>query len=82
MGRDNVLQGLPGEARACLGLSQLLSNLVSDNPFAAQAPPLAQYANGLPQNEMVGENEATITMREGNGYIVRTPDGVWIEGKP
>lgn len=65
-----------------LGLSQLLSNLVADNPFAPQAPPLAQYANDLPQTQMVGENEATVTMREGSGYMVRTPDGVWIEGKP
>ncbi|MBP0637904.1 cellulose biosynthesis protein BcsG [Cupriavidus sp. AcVe19-6a] len=65
-----------------LGLSQLLSNLIAGNPFTAQAPPLATYASDLPQTQMVGENEATVTMREGNGYVVRTPDGVWIEGKP
>ncbi|SCU76656.1 Putative membrane protein (fragment) [Cupriavidus necator] len=85
------LVGLPGPSQdtvtidaptSYLGLSQLLSNLVADNPFAPQAPPLAQYADDLPQTQMVGENEATVTMREGKGYIVRTPDGVWIEGKP
>ncbi|WP_455285911.1 cellulose biosynthesis protein BcsG [Cupriavidus necator] len=64
-----------------LGLSQLLSNLVAENPFAAQAPPLARYADALPQTQMVGENDATVTLRDGKGYLVRTPDGIWIKGK-
>jgi len=64
-----------------LALSQLLSNLVADNPFRPGAQALAQYAADLPETQMVGENEATVAMKDGNGYRVRTPDGVWIEGK-
>jgi hypothetical protein len=28
---------------------------------------------------MVGENEATLTMKRTNGYVIHTPDGVWVE---
>ncbi|WP_322029553.1 cellulose biosynthesis protein BcsG [Paraburkholderia sp. J76] len=64
-----------------LALAQLLSNLVAHSPFATGAPPLAQYANNLPQTRMVGENEGTVTMTTPNGYVIHTPDGVWVEGK-
>ena len=64
-----------------LALSQLLSNLVADSPFRQGAPAAAQYAANLPQTRMVGENEATLMMRRGTGYAVRTPDGVWVDGK-
>lgn len=64
-----------------LALSQLIANLVAENPFQPGAQTLEQYAADLPQTQMVGENEATVTMRDGNGYMVHTPDGVWIEGK-
>lgn len=83
--------GLPGENRqqpttihspmSYLGLSQLISNLVADSPFREGAPPLAQYAAELPQTRMVGENEGTITLKRGTGYVVRTPDGVWVDGR-
>ncbi len=64
-----------------LALSQLLSNLVADSPFRQGAPAPAQYAADLPQTRMVGENEATVMMKRGTGYVVRTPDGVWVDGK-
>jgi cellulose synthase operon protein YhjU len=64
-----------------LALSQLLSNFVADSPFRANAPALPQYANDLPQTQMVGENEATIMMKRANGYVLKTSDGVWVEGK-
>ncbi|WP_430390033.1 cellulose biosynthesis protein BcsG [Dyella sp. 20L07] len=64
-----------------LALSQLLSGLVANSPFRTDAPPLAQYAADLPQTRMVGENENTVTMGTPDGYVIHTPDGVWMEGK-
>jgi cellulose synthase operon protein YhjU len=64
-----------------LALAQLLSGLVANSPFSAGAPPLAKYSNDLPQTRLVGENENTVTMSTLNGYVIHTPDGVWMEGK-
>lgn len=64
-----------------LALAQLMSNLMSHSPFAADAPALQQYANDLPQTRLVGENENTITMGTADGYVIHTPEGVWMEGK-
>ncbi|WP_266181935.1 cellulose biosynthesis protein BcsG [Dyella humicola] len=64
-----------------LALAQLLSALVAHSPFRADAPPLQQYATDLPQTRMVGENENTVTLSTPNGYVIHTPDGVWMEGK-
>lgn len=63
-----------------LALAQLLSNLVSNSPFKPGAV-LSQYASGLPQTQMVGENEGTVTMKTATGYAVKTPDGVWVDQK-
>lgn len=64
-----------------LALAQLLANLVASNPFVPNAPPLAQYAQNLPQTRMVGENESTVTLTTTNGYVIHTAEGVWMEGK-
>jgi len=64
-----------------LALAQLMSNLVANSPFKADAPALDQYSHDLPQTRMVGENENTITLGTANGYVIHTPDGVWMEGK-
>lgn len=61
-----------------LALAQLLSNLVSNSPFKPGVV-LSQYAAGLPQTQMVGENEGTVTMKTATGYAVKTPDGVWVD---
>ncbi|MDR5759247.1 cellulose biosynthesis protein BcsG [Caballeronia sp. LZ035] len=63
-----------------LAVSQLLSNLVSNSPFKPGVT-LSQYAANLPQTPMIGENEGTVTMKTANGYVVKTPDGVWLEQK-
>lgn len=63
-----------------LSLAQLLSNLVASSPFLPGAQPLAQYATNLPQTRMVGENEATVMMTTPTGYVIHTPDGVWVPG--
>lgn len=64
-----------------LALSQLLFNLVADSPFRQGAPPTASYSENLPQTMMVGENEGTVTMKLSKGYVIHTPDGVWVEQK-
>jgi cellulose synthase operon protein YhjU len=63
-----------------LAVAQLLSNLVSNSPFKPGVT-LSQYAANLPQTQMVGENEGTVTMKTASGYVVKTPDGVWVDGK-
>ncbi len=63
-----------------LALAQLLSNLVSSSPFRPGVV-LSQYAADLPKTQMVGENEGTVTMATAGGYIVRTPDGVWVDAR-
>lgn len=63
-----------------LALAQLLSNFVTSSPFK-RGVTLSQYAAGLPQTQMVGENEGTVTMKTATGYAVKTPDGVWMDQK-
>jgi cellulose synthase operon protein YhjU len=63
-----------------LALAQLLSNLVSNSPFKPGVA-LSQYAAGLPETQMVGENEGTVVMKTASGYAVKTPDGIWLEQK-
>lgn len=65
-----------------LALAQLIGNLIATNPFGAGAPAPAQYAADLPQTMMVGENEGTITIKEGKGFAMRSPDGVWMQEQP
>ncbi len=63
-----------------LAVAQLMSNLVSNSPFKPGTV-LSQYATNLPQTQMVGENEGTVTMKTANGYAVKTPDGVWVDAR-
>jgi cellulose synthase operon protein YhjU len=65
-----------------LALAQLVANLIADNPFKSGANHLERYVTELPQTEMVGENESTLMMRNGKGYVMKTPDGVWLAGLP
>ncbi|MDW3682879.1 cellulose biosynthesis protein BcsG [Cupriavidus sp. CV2] len=64
-----------------LALVQLLSNIVADSPFRPGAPALPQYANELPQTQMIGEGDDTVMLRRRNDYVVRGADGIWLEGK-
>lgn len=65
-----------------LALAQLMSNLVANSPFKPNGPALEQYAHDLPQTRLVGENENTVTLGTTSGYVIHTPEGVWMEGKP
>jgi len=64
-----------------LALAQLMSNLVANSPFKAGSPSLDQYTRDLPQTRLVGGNDTTVTMGTASGYVIHTPDGVWMEGK-
>jgi cellulose synthase operon protein YhjU len=60
-----------------LGVSELLSRFVADNPFAKAELSLADYTQNLPQTEAVAENDGTVMMQIGGQYMMRTPDGAW-----
>jgi cellulose synthase operon protein YhjU len=60
-------------------LSTLLATFAMDNPFAASAPPLADYARNLPQTEFVAENEGLVVMTAAGRHWQRAPDGRWSE---
>jgi hypothetical protein len=60
-----------------LGVTELLSRFVADNPFAKSQLSLADYTQNLPQTEAVAENDGTVMMQVGRQHMVRTPDGAW-----
>ena len=60
-----------------LGMTELLSRLIADNPFAKSALSLSPYLQNLPQTDSVAENEGTVVMQVGTQYMMRTPDGKW-----
>jgi cellulose synthase operon protein YhjU len=60
-----------------LGISELLSRFVADNPFAKSELSLSDYTQNLSQTEAVAENDGTVMMQIGRQYMMRTPDGAW-----
>lgn len=60
-----------------LGVNELLSRFVADNPFAKSELTLADYTQNLPQTESVAENDGTVMLQVGRQYMMRTPDGAW-----
>jgi cellulose synthase operon protein YhjU len=60
-----------------LGVSELLSRFVADNPFAKSELSLSDYTQNLPQTESIAENDGTIMLQVGRQFMMRTPDGAW-----
>jgi len=60
-----------------LGVNELLSRFVADNPFAKSELSLSAYTQNLPQTEAIAENDGTIMMQVGEQHMMRTPDGAW-----
>jgi cellulose synthase operon protein YhjU len=60
-----------------LALSELLSRLSTDNPFAGERRAAASYAQNLPQTTLVAENEGTLVMQIGAQFMLRTADDAW-----
>jgi len=60
-----------------LGVNELLSRFVADNPFAKSELRLSDYTQNLPQTESVAENDGTVMLQVGRQYMMRTPDGAW-----
>ncbi|SFF53126.1 cellulose synthase operon protein YhjU [Fontimonas thermophila] len=69
-------QQIVDQPMSYLGLFELLSRLLADNPYASGGRLGPQLA-GLPTTEPVAENEGTVVMRVGNRFQMRTPDGSW-----
>lgn len=61
-----------------LAVTELLSRLVADNPFAKSKPRLSTYTQNLPQTDPVAENEGTTVMQLRGQSLVRMPDGEWL----
>ena len=60
-----------------LGVNELLSRFIADNPFAKTELSLTAYTQNLPQTEAVSENDGTVMMQIGRQSMMRTPDGAW-----
>jgi cellulose synthase operon protein YhjU len=60
-----------------LALSELLSRLVTDNPFAGERRGGPSYAQNLPPTSFVAENEGTVVVQIGAQFMLRTADDAW-----
>lgn len=58
-------------------LNELLSQLISNNPFVSPPPSFEAYTGSLPHNEFVAENDGTVVLQVGTHYMMRSPDGAW-----
>ena len=61
-----------------LALSTLLAELVTHNPYRADAFDWQAQLDQLPDTPFVAENEKTVMMQIGPQYFMRTPDQSWI----
>ena len=61
------------------GLNTLLADFMRDNPFAPNAPPLAQRVQTLETTQFVAENSDVVVMRSVSGtYFMKSADGTWV----
>ncbi len=58
-------------------LTEMLSRLISRNPFAAPVTSLGEYVDSLPQTPFVAENNGTTVLQAGTHDMMRQPDGAW-----
>jgi cellulose synthase operon protein YhjU len=58
-------------------MNELLSRLISNNPFDKPVTSLDTYTQGLPQSDFVAENNGTTVLQAGHRYMMRSPDGTW-----
>ena len=64
-------------------LSTLLADFIADSPSTATGgKPLAERVKNLPQTPYVSENADVVVMKRGNGYIMRSQDGTWVDYQP
>lgn len=60
-------------------LTTLMSTMLARNGFGNSPPVLADLVKALPRTEFVSENDALVVMRRGNGYVMRSGDGDWLD---
>jgi hypothetical protein len=66
-----------------LAISTLLADFIKDSPFGQTGGrPLAERVESLPGTPFVSENENIIVMGRGNSYLMRSPEGTWIDYQP
>ena len=64
-------------------ISTLLADFIADSPFAVSGgKPLADRVQNLPETPFVSENADVVVMRRGNGYVMRSQDGIWVNYQP
>lgn len=60
------------------GVFSLLADLMKDNPYQQASTPLADRLPNVPETRFVSENEKIIVMKKEGAYVMRSPDGTWI----
>jgi cellulose synthase operon protein YhjU len=60
-----------------LAVSYILSRMLDNSPFSTAGFTPAEYLSDLPATEFVAENEDTVTMRQGDGYLLRLGKEGW-----
>jgi len=76
-GRSTTKQSRVDAPSSYPALNELLSQLISHNPFASPPENLDAYTGSLPHSDFVAENNGTTVLRAGNHYMMRSPDGTW-----
>lgn len=61
-----------------LAISQLLSNVIENNPFTAGQLNLPSLTADLPQTQMVAENSGTIMLMHNGKPYIKLDDGEWM----
>lgn len=65
-----------------LAVAQLLSQFIAQNPYAADAPGLLDYADTLAVTPMVAENDGVVVMQQDERWWLRSPERDWTEYQP
>lgn len=64
-------------------ISTLLADFIADSPFGESGgKPLAERIQNLPGTPFVSENEDVVVMGRGNGYVIRSQGGAWVDYQP
>jgi cellulose synthase operon protein YhjU len=58
-------------------LTELMSRLVANDPFAKAVDDLSSYTDSVPRTDLVAENNGTTVIQAGKHYMMRSPDGTW-----
>lgn len=60
------------------GVFNLLADLMNDSPYQQASRPLAERLQSVADTQFVSENEKIVVMKKQNNYVMRSPEGTWI----